>query len=196
MAEEGVDPRRETPIGDGGGEHRLELAPEALAEALAEHVAGNDLAGQRLLEPRELGLGGGVDLRLGPRVEDDVFGREGLAEQRLGEARDGSTRVLLARGVDGRARGQAPQVIDTAVFLEAADEARHVRALAARIGVHLVKHECSQAADLLEGEHVAVLPAGEDQLEHHVVRDQQVRPRLAERVAVDDLGVARRVAAG
>ena len=49
---------------------------------------------------------------------------------------------------------------------------RHVGALAAAVGVQLVEHEEPKILGL--GNELALVGSGEDQLQHHVVREQDV----------------------
>src|SRR5712691_13553721 len=65
------------------------------------------------------------------------------------------------------------------------DQQRHVRALAATVGMQLVEDQKAQA---LSGTHqFAILSAREQQFQHHVVREQDVRRLAADCVPLQAL---------
>src|SRR6267378_2227983 len=65
------------------------------------------------------------------------------------------------------------------------DQQRHVRALAATVGMQLVEDQKAQA---LRGTHqLAILSTREQQFQHHVVREQDVRRMAADRLSLQAL---------
>ena len=106
------------------------------------------------------------------RFADDLLGREVHAEQRPGHLGDLDPLVFAAAAArHGGGRADADNVVAEGVAAPA-DEHRNVGALAAAIGVQLVEHEEPEPPG---GSHqLAVLAAREQQLQHHVVREQDV----------------------
>ena len=106
------------------------------------------------------------------RFADDLLRREVHAEQRPGHLGDLDPLVFAADAArHGGGRADADDVVAESVATPA-DEHRNVGALAAAIGVQLVEHEEPEPPG---GPHqLAILAAREQQLQHHVVREQDV----------------------
>ena len=125
----------------------------------------------------------GIDLggRALQRFADDLFRCEVHPEQGLGHSRHFKALIFAAAAArHGGGRADADDVVAEGVAA-AADEHRDVGALAAAIGVQLVEHEKPEP---LGGSHqLAVLASGEQQLQHHVVREQDVRRIASDRLA-------------
>ena len=115
------------------------------------------------------------------RLADDLFRREIHAEQGLGHFRDFEPLVFAAAAArHGGGRADADDVVAECVAA-AANEHRDVGALTPAIGMQLVEHE---EPEPLGGPHqFAVLDAREQQLQHHVVREQDVRRIAPNRLA-------------
>ena len=124
------------------------------------------------------------------RLPDHMAGLDRDAEQ--GGRHVGDRLPLIAgvalRGHRGR-RADALNVRRVAGVAEPADEQRHVRALAAPVGVQLVQDQELQAPGRLD--QAPVPGPGQDELEHHVVGQQDVG-----RVRDDPRPVLRRLLAG
>ena len=126
----------------------------------------------------------GIDLggRALQRFADDLLRCEVHPEQGLGHSRHFKALIFAAAAArHGGGRADADDVVAEGVAA-AADEHRDVGALAAAIGVQLVEHEKPEP---LGGSHqLAVLASGEQQLQHHVVREQDVRRIASDRLAL------------
>ena len=126
----------------------------------------------------------GIDLggRALQRFADDLFRCEVHPEQGLGHSRHFKALIFAAAAArHGGGRADADDVVAEGVAA-AADEHRDVGALAAAIGVQLVEHEKPEPQG---GSHqLAVLASGEQQLQHHVVREQDVRRIASDRLAL------------
>ena len=115
---------------------------------------------------------------------------DGCAEQRGRDPRD--LLLLLLRAALGghrRRRADALDVRRVAGVLEPSDQKRDVGALPPAVGVQLVQDEEPQA--LGRPDEAALVRAGQDELEHHVVGEQDVR-----RVGDDRLALLRRLLPG
>ena len=131
------------------------------------HGGANGVPDRRIREVDLLG-------RALQRFVDDLVRREIHAEQGLGHFRDFEPPIVAAAAAvarHGGGRADADDVVAEGVAT-APDEHRDVGALTAAIGVQLVEHEEPEAPG---GSHeFAVLAAREQQLQHHVVREQDV----------------------
>ena len=138
------------------------------------------LAGDSITEAGANRGGGGIDLRRRAlqRFPDHLLRGEGHPEQTLRHLSHGAP-LLIGSAVVGHGGGSADadHVVADGVAA-AADQHRHVGPLAAPIGVQLVEHE--EPEPLRRSHQLAVLDAGEHQLEHHVIRQEHVRRVVAE----------------
>ena len=107
-------------------------------------------------------------------LDDHALGRERFAEQPRRKPRDDA--ALVARGPFALHRGAGADAAQPAdrvrVLLQAADQARNVGPAFAGVGVDLIQHQETQHARLAE--QLAILEAGEDQLQLDVVGHQDV----------------------
>ena len=114
-------------------------------------------------------------------------GGEGLAGELRREGDEALLLAVVVRGAAARLHGRAgPDAgnlaeVDVAVGLEAADQARDLRAEHARVGVDLVEDEVARLDAL---EEAAVLLAQEELLQHRVVGEQDVGRALRQLAAV------------
>ena len=125
----------------------------------------------------------GVDLRRRTlqRLAYDLPGREVHPEQGLRYARHLAALLRAAPAAGHRGRGADAEGAVAEGVAAAADEHRDVRALAAPVGMQLVEDE---EPETLCGPHQrAVLAAREQQLQHHVVRQKDIRRIAANRLA-------------
>ena len=138
------------------------------------------LAGDSITEAGANRGGVGIDLRRRAlqRFPDHLLRGEGHPEQALGHLGHGAP-LLIGSAVVGHGGGgaDADHVVANGVAA-AADQHRHVGPLAAPIGVQLVEHE--EPEPLGRSHELAVLDAGEYQLQHHVIRQKHVRRVVAE----------------
>ena len=160
-------------------EHGLDPAGEGVADQVV--VAGRRGGGG---DPRGSDRAGVLGGRADQGLADDVLLGDGGVEDLEGDVGDGLA-PLLARslGRHGRRGADALHVLGLAGVLDPPDEQRHVRALAAPVGVHLVEDEELKAAGHPD-QRPAVVGAGEHQLKHHVVGEQDVRRVGADPVPV------------
>ena len=103
-----------------------------------------------------------------------------------------TSRFWSSDGAPARHRGRradADDVVAAERLAAAADQQRDVRALATAVGVQLVEDQ--EREPLGRPHQRAVLAAGEQQLEHHVVGEQDVRRVAADRLALLALLLAR-----
>ena len=115
------------------------------------------------------------------RLADDLGGIEGDAEQQLGDL--GDLALLLFRGPatgHGGRGADTGDVVTTKRLTAAPDQEGHIGALAPAVGVQLVEDQEPQP--LRRSHQFAVLGAREQQLQHHVVGEQDVRRVAADRL--------------
>ncbi len=125
-------------------------------------------------------------------LADHVLPGERLPEETRGKVGDDLAGVFPRAALHRGAGADAVQLPDgVGVLLQAADEAGHVRAAPAGVGMHLVQDQEAQHPGVLRGEEGAVLEAGEQQLQLRVVGHQDVRGRLPDLLARQQLAVIR-----
>ena len=141
---------------------RLHLAGDSIAETGADRGIGRIDLRRRALQ----------------RFADHLLRGEGHPKQALGHLGHGAP-LLIGSAVVGHGGGgaDADHVVADGVAATA-DQHRHVGPLAAPIGVQLVEHE--EPETLRRSHQLAVLDAGEHQLQHHVIRQEHVRRVVAE----------------
>lgn len=110
------------------------------------------------------------------RFPDHVFPGDGLAEQRAGHARHDRLPVVgAARAGHRRRRADADHVACLEPLPKPADQERHVRPLPAPVRVKLVENKEREPLAMRDHPPIHLLVAGQDQLEHHEVRQEDVR---------------------
>ena len=165
------------PDSEGG----LDPGAERMAAKRIE-ISGRSLAGfDRLLQLRNRGRLGEIQLRCGPlqSFPDHLGGIEGDPEDPLGHL--GHFLFLIFRGAlagHGRRGADTQDVVAPEGHAAAANQQGNIGALTAAVSVQLVEY---QEAQTFHGTHqFSVFVAGEKQLEHHVIGEQDIR-----RVAAD-----------
>ncbi len=174
----------------GQAERRLDpagqrVADERVERALLLAVVGAHRVGQRRTV--------GVDVRGGAhqRLPHHVLGPDLGAEEAGRDAGHHASTVLERALARHRGAGADElEVVGLALVAQAADQHRHVRALPAAVGVQLVQRQEPQP---LRGPNqlVALVRTRQHQVEHHVVRQQDVR-----RVREDPAPLVRALLAG
>ncbi len=168
------------------------VPPRALLALQTE--PGLHPAGQRVLRQRVVRAGGRRNPQpLGGHVRRGLLGRpdEGLADDPLRQDRrteqpagdPGHLAPLVLPGPLGRHGRRGADALQgrrgPAGLADPADQERHVRALPAAVGVQLVEDQELQSLGHADQAGPVVRP-GQHQLQHHVVRQQDVRRVLAQ----------------
>jgi hypothetical protein len=162
-----LDPDRQR-VTDEGVEvgRRLGARTEPIGERRHERRVGDVVVGGDPLQ----GLG------------DDVVRSDLIAEEQRRDVGDLGLAVgVRALGRQRRRGADTTESVGARRLTQATDEQGHVGALAAPVGVQLVEHQESQVAELADEAAVGV--AGEHQLEHHVVGEDDVGRVLADLLA-------------
>ena len=167
-------------LGEGGG--RLVVSRRTV-------LGGRQPVGRESLAGRVDHL---VDGEAVVRLRDDHLGLEALLEQRAGEIRQplqGVHFLLGAAAGDGRAGADAAEIArgDVEPRLQAADQAAHIGALRAVVGVQLVQHQIGEPPRRVEPPDAPVFRLHQQVVEHLVVGQQDVRRVVLHGPAVGDV---------
>ena len=97
------------------------------------------------------------------------------AKQQAGNTGDGLISVCQrARGRHGGGRANAHQLVGLQTLAQTAHQQGYVGALASPVGVQLIQHQEFQTLAMLDHPPIHVLIAGQNQLQHHEVGQQDV----------------------
>ena len=139
-----------------------------------------DAALEFLVEARDLRWLAGDSAQC---LRDHVFSPDLCPEQLRRHTRD--IDVALSSGAFSGQRGRSADALDlfgAGRLADAAHQHRHIRALAAPVGVELVQHQETHLRHRLD--EVAVDVSGQDVLGHHIVGQQDVRRVLTKPLAL------------